>query len=902
MGIRPSLLAIAVSFSLGTQIAQAQLTDTEKSLIDQVLKIGNLKRSDLLWDRRPFNDAWRMPFINDALDAPIETTDELLRLHRNLGNLSPNQMMEAYSTRLYKEKWPAEQVLPTLEESADIPPELRAIVGRLTQAIAAASSEVRASLSSLSDVEQRTLIEGLPRLAAEAAEIKFDFVKQPMPSRAELFGLAQKIDTSRIRAAGSRLALALQTVLPSLQRTASSINMTEPVTARIGGMIVRIHGKGSDIHDATDSSLTIDLGGNDIYRGRAGAGVANASVLLDLGGDDRYEGKDASIGAGLLGIGIARDVEGDDVYLKSSLSAGCGIAGVGMLVDTGGTDRYEHPSLAQGFGLLGVGILVDTKGDDFYKVGLYGQGCARTAGVGHLVDREGDDTYRAGGIQLNSPLFADVYYSFAQGCSMGYREDTGGISGGVGLLTDLDGRDAYLAETYAQAASYWLAVGSLYDAAGHDRYSGYHYCQASAMHLCASYLFDLSGDDLYAMSFGASHAIGHDYGVAVMLDRAGNDNYFAQDSVPGIGNANGLGLFIDVDGTDRYQGPPGRGNASRGSGSVGLFVDGNGQDVYRDGFGDGQSSSSDSWGFGVDLPTKRTVSTVDGPAKARPVPGSIPVPDNARMEKLYGQATQWAVGTAQAAVEEALSELVGIGVPAAQWMIDKKLAGADRLQQRAFVEVLRDAGTEARQILANKLLRGSLAEKRNGLGVASDGKFKEVGPAIPALIEVPELQLQAVRAAGSLNSQPSVPLLLPLAAQRSNLGLAAMVSLAQIGDERGYSTAEALLGGNLLLRKAALQLMVKFPLRATETGKRLLLDPDERMIRIGVELLGMVASEEALKEVASRLLDPSPAVRCQALLALNGQCPSDVRLTFMSLRNDPDPMVRAVAARVEPGR
>src|SRR5205823_9991597 len=133
-------------------------------------------------------------------------------------------------------------------------------------------------------------------------------------------------------------------------------------------------------------------------------------------------------------------------------------------------------------------------------------------------DRKGDDIYRAGGLVLNSPLFATVHYSNAQGYASGYREDTGGVSGGVGLLTDLEGDDSYLGETYCQAASYWFSLGSLYDQSGNDTYSAYHYAQASAMHCCGAYLFDLAGDDSYTIKYGAGHAIGHDYGVAFLLD------------------------------------------------------------------------------------------------------------------------------------------------------------------------------------------------------------------------------------------------------------------------------------------------------------------------------------------------------------------------------------------------
>jgi hypothetical protein len=104
----------------------------------------------------------------------------------------------------------------------------------------------------------------------------------------------------------------------------------------------------------------------------------------------------------------------------------------------------------------------------------------------------------------------------------------------------MSGNDRYLADSYAQGASYWFAVGSLYDAEGADSYSGHHYVQGSAMHLTSAYLFDLAGDDSYTVKVGAAQAIGHDYGVAVLFDRAGDDLYASKDARPGTGSPTDL--------------------------------------------------------------------------------------------------------------------------------------------------------------------------------------------------------------------------------------------------------------------------------------------------------------------------------------------------------------------------
>lgn len=901
MGNRAKQIAVALG-AASAALALGQWTPAERKAIDETLRIGNLSEKDLTWDRRPFNDPFRLSLVDKSLDQPIESSDLLMRLSSDLMMAPVGRAL-----RIIDATWPD---VPTIPSAAVAPaagkwtgPEtLREPILKLTEQISIASQEVRAATSELSDEERRQLIESLPSLMAEEFTPKLDFVKQKPLALGAALPLLKRIDQRRIVRAAGFLSDAVEEATRTLAQ--SKVDLAKPLELRLYGSTVRIFGRGSDIHTETDASLTIDLGGDDVYRGRHGAGVGYASVCIDLGnGNDVYEPKDLSIGAGLLGIGIARDEGGDDTYRTGSLSLGCGMGGVGVFTDAYGDDHYRSKVLSQGFAAFGIGLLIDAKGSDFYDIELYGQGAGRTQGVGVLIDREGRDVYRAGGNALNTPLFTDVNYSFAQGMGMGFREDTGGTSGGVGMLLDGAGDDAYLAETYAQAASYWFGLGVLYDRSGNDTYVAYHYAQSSAMHLTAAYLFDLAGDDAYSMKFGAGHAIGHDYGVAVLLDRAGNDVYSARDSNPSVGNANGLGLFVDAAGDDRYSGPPGRGNAARGSGSLGIFVDMSGQDRYREGLADSNAAVSDSWGVAYDFETPRIASTSTALAQERPVPGSLPRPTDAELDALYRKATQWGVGSAQAEVESAIGKLIGIGLPAFEWMLDNRLARADRLQIRAFTAVIGAVGSPAKEKLAEKAAKGNLDEKRNALSIAVDGRVMELAPIVPSLIDNPSLRLQAVRAAGTLGSRESVDRLIPLTRDLNNLGLAATVALAEIGDERAYATGEVLLVvQNLPVRRAAMALLAKFPLRASETAVRLLGDTDERKNRLGIELLGAIGTPEALSVIAERLLDPSPGIRIQSLIALNGRCPEEKRLTLISLRNDPDPAVRAIAMRIDPGR
>lgn len=887
------------------------LSASERRGIADALFVGNMTFSDLSFERKPFPaDGYRTPLISLALDHPLEAADSLMTFHAE-GKTGPlARLLAVQLQRGLGDPWPIS--LPPGIGTAPAPPAtlpgpLQVPVVNLAVAVLDAQTQLRVATRALTPAERRFLVDSLPKWAAEDAKVNFDFVKGTPGDQREILALVSKVDLPLIRASAVALAAAVENATNLLRQ--ARVVLPGVVQITVGGVKIEIGGSGNDEHPPSDAAIVIDLGGDDHYTGRPGGGIDGIGLLLDLGGNDRYETMDASLGAGILGIGLSRDVGGNDTIRARSLGCGAGLAGVGIFVKEGGDDFYTANILAQGFGQLGLGLMLDTRGDDKYDLKLMGQGAGRTGGVGWLIDREGSDIYRAGGLLLNSPLFSDVYYSFAQGFGDGYRDDTGGTSGGTGLLTDLGGDDFYLAETYAQAASYWFAIGSLYDAAGHDTYTGYHYVQASAMHMCGAYLFDLSGDDGYIVKFGAAHAIGHDYGVAFLLDRAGSDVYAARDSSPGIGNANGLGMFVDAAGEDRYQGPPGKANPARGSGSLGVFVDLSGQDLYREGLSDASAAAREEWSVAYDVEDVRGPTNLVNPdnptAKPQhPTPGSQQKPSDEELEKIYKKATQWGVGSAVQEVAAGIDQLIAIGLPAFEWMVEKHLAGASRLEQRAFVEVVNALGEPARNLIAIRITSQDENTARVALSICVDGVIKEAGPTLSGALERPALQRLAVRAAGVIGAKEAVPALLPLCANADRLlALNAIIACEQIGSESAFETAVALLRSpELPIRKAALRLAAKFPGKALDSAKFIAQDSDERVARIGVELMGQIGSPAALSEAASKLLDPRPGVRIQAMLAVNGRCPSANRAALLSLRNDPVPAVRAVAARIDPGR
>lgn len=900
-------IAIFATLAIGVLCAtpaRAQVNSAELRGIDDALLMGNMTRADLSYEKRIFRDKYRLSLVDQALDKPVDTADALLALHEFPRTSSMPSILLTAAQQVYPGETdiPAVAMIPadTLKE---VPAGLRVPVANLLNWVRRANGVIDSALKPLTPAERKILVAGLPQVAVEEPSIQFsDWPTTEKPvTKEQIAALLDKVDVGAIVRAASQLATAVERIGPILNQFKE--DLPAPVTFVRDGVTVLIAGREDDLHAEKDVSILIDLGGKNRYTGRHAVGIGAASVLLDLGTGSDVSVGDAGMAVGVLGIGIAKFAGGDSVLRGKSMNFGVGLAGVGAFAKESGNDVYRSVALAQGCGFFGIGLLVDHIGDDDYGIKLWGQGAARTRGFGWLVDRRGNDHYSAGGLIINSPLFTDVTYSFAQGCASGYREDGGGFSGGIGLLTDFSGSDHYDCDTYAQAASYWFGMGSLFDGAGNDWYQAVHYSQCSAMHLTAAYFFDLAGNDSYTVKWGACFGIGHDYGVAFMLDRAGDDIYTAKDGTPGIGVANGVGIFMDASGDDRYVGPPGTGGLSRSTGSLGLFVDLGGIDKYREGLADTQASVTPQWGIAYDVESLAGSSFVSSqPARPKPKPGTIPLPSEKELDRLYATATQWAVGSAQDAAYEASDRLIGIGLPALDWMIARKLSGADHLALRAYMSVVNGIGQPARERLAQTLITAKDDDAAKLLRVGLECGAREIAPFLPGFMKKPQTVSIAVQAAAILGGRECVADLMPLCMNDDKaIAARAMIALSEIGSEDAYSTAEAIVStGDLLSRKAALKLMSKFKDRAIASALRLLKERNEAAARSGAELLSLVGSDGALNELGKLLFDPSAGVRAQAVQGLAGRCPEGYRASFNNMQNDPHPVVRALARRLRP--
>jgi hypothetical protein len=395
-------------------------------------------------------------------------------------------------------------------------------------------------------------------------------------------------------------------------------------------------------------SLAIDLGGLDTYHYEAVATPYDEPGLLPADADGRYmgDGQYGSYtrsnrfrqGAARNGIAMLFDLGGsDDHYQSLRGSQGYAHMGVGVLFDDGGDDVYEGEAAVQGAAQYGIGLAVDAgSGSDARRAFTYAQGFGWAAGAGVLVDGGGDDTYlcdigdpNQGGLPVyySPQLPQQGNSSFCQGAGFGRRNDSSWAqsqAGGIGILHDVGGDDAYDASVFAQGTGYWEGTGILSDAGGADRYDAAWYVQGGAAHYAVGMHVDLGeeNDELNQLrdSVSVNQGSGHDYSLGVLINEGGDDTYRITGLSSGASNCNGIGLFVDNGGDDLYLAisdlSSGVGNISNeclaarpDAVSIGIMLDGGGTDdyVYPDVVDPDfvVPSNEGTWGWEVfDLPTE----------------------------------------------------------------------------------------------------------------------------------------------------------------------------------------------------------------------------------------------------------------------------------------------------------
>lgn len=516
--------------------------------------------------------------------------------------------------------------IPVAQDVNKPPVDFTEYVERLVKAIQHANSERAAVLSVLDAGEVDFLYATVPQLLLgngdPAKKENSEAEKREEETRILRFlQLVLKLDISRLLNAAAEVAQALD-----LQTLALLDNKAGKLGRYPDGWIVReeenltaidtpagrvLIGGTKDNTYTEDAALILDFGGNDKYFNHAGGStrLTPFSVVIDLSGDDIYSAKDDfTQGAGLLGGGFLIDLEGNDRYMAKNHSQGAGILGVGILADLAGRDQYTAIAVSQGAGSFGVGLLAEGGGDDTYFGNYFAQGFGFTRGFGAIVEAAGNDNYFAGGLIEDFRAPEKSYVSMSQGFGFGMRpwESFVGASGGIGVIAEAEGNDTYVADYFAQGASYWFSLGILDDRKGHDRYISGRYSQGAGIHMSAGILLDGEGDDNYLADTGVAQGCGHDYGIGFLLDNGGNDRYIAGFTAQGAGNENGIGVLSDNGGNDEYHLKnigQGRGNFefARDVGSFGfLFDTGGGSDVYSQGGKNNSLTYKTQWGISVD--------------------------------------------------------------------------------------------------------------------------------------------------------------------------------------------------------------------------------------------------------------------------------------------------------------
>jgi hypothetical protein len=534
--------------------------------------------------------------------------------------------------------------------------------------------------------------------------------------------------------------------------------------------LVIVGGAGDNVY-RDDCCILIDIGGNDRYMNRAGGAVGVLdkpfSTVIDLAGDDCYfSDRLFSQGAALFGAGVLIDCAGNDVYRASHYSQGASIFGTGLLWDMAGDDMYQAGFFAQGAADFGTALLVDNSGNDSYRCWCYGQGFASTWAAGTLADFEGNDVYTAGGKYLHVPLLPHEYRSFSHGFALGRRPDAGG---GVAMLCDRSGNDFYDGEVFCEATSYWYSVGMLWDGSGFDHYTAAQYSQGAGIHLSIGVLVDEEGDDSYMSRLGPAQGQGHDFSVGALVDRKGDDSYFCSGG-QGIGLTNSAAFLIDEDGNDLYMTADsllgqGSSNWARGFGGMGLFVDLAGTDKYsqRNVATDKAFWAKGTYGSGLDYPRPATVEEfepdVDTSEAAMDTAITAPV------ESVFKTASMWRVGNIVMKVNRARKQLVKLGPKALAYVADKKMDTKDGLESEAIEALVKAWPDSSKPYLFKALRDDRYLARQNGayfLGKLGRNAFDAVDSILAGLKANRISPRRAVYALGDIGDSLVVPKILYL--------------------------------------------------------------------------------------------------------------------------------------------
>jgi len=923
------------------------LDSLDRAMVDSALRLLRLDPAELGFDKMWVeDDTFRLDVVERLMQHPLDlppyvdtTTAVIDSFHRK-----PRELLDFIDRQLKVtlegRPMPKAVRLPTLV--FDLADPLRVWL----TAINAAEPLRKRFYGALDSLELHDLMMAAPAIWSEAPDSVSKLLKGAWHRTAGLtVDTTRKVDTDRLLDIIRKLDMpamieASKIVVPTAQLIARGVadqsSLLEPLPARFPGVegevlyykatefgAFVIGGRGDNMYNGEFAAI-IDIGGNDVYRGRTagalGGGLGQPyALLIDLEGDDYYDarGLDVTHGAGFLGIGILIDRSGSDVYRSASYAQGAGLLGVGLLADHDGADDRRGGYFLQGAAHCGIGLLLDTgDGDDRYLSTCWAQGFAGTFGYGMLYDQGGDDTYFCGGEFLHEPLLPKDNRSFSGGFGMGWRPRAGG---GIGVLyDDGTGNDFYDAEVMSFGSSYWYALGILVDGGGNDRYSLAHYGIGAGIHLSLGAFYDRGGDDQYRSRMGVVGGTPHDLSVGIFVDASGNDSYADCDGWGGS-LTNSFGLFIDRLGDDTYAPRPGgtslgRHNWARGFGGVAIFIDEEGRDSYpRDEPGaDSSLWIQEGWGIGIDM--ARDVVTEKEEPILDPV---LTAEDSARsVEDLFKDASQWEVGSARASVKRARKAIL-TKPEAVRWVIDNKISTQNSLELRPMEDLAR-----AYPDSAGPLLTTCLTPKSDRWAVGNAAylcgaiKWKPSVPAMMALLDDKRVEkshralLNALGQIGEVAASPSVAKFIVSEKERNRL--ASIGAAKALGDSILIDDLIARLDDKqFTVRSAAIEALSRFGSQVCESLVRYLENGSAGYPELGLRALAKILTADkndtvldpatrrrAVKAIERALESDQPALRAEAVSSLYRLGKGKTRERIAAKMDlERDPVVLAAYAR-----
>jgi len=601
-----SISTIVLGLQLGCTLPVTFPTRTEERayLLDRALAVNAMKRGDLSirsdLSANPFALSSFSRWIENPIKAPVEAQQKAMKLLESAERPSLwlqelAKLGEIYSAMPLPLKRYTGYRLP-VELSTQLRDASRLILDSIyTANMRLAAIRGRISPEKMKLFEKYLYPDGCSEGEPEKEEEELSRIRELEYS----IDAAGDVDRRGILEAGLTIIKALSEAKELLMEMNNRQKNISSFSFRTDLGLVEIGGAVSDVHEKP-ATLIIDLGGNDLYKGKIASGAdGKCSIVLDLGGDDVYLGEDFTQASGVWGIGVLFDLKGDDLYRAGNCSQGAGLFGIGLLMDGGGMDSYLGAKFVQAASSWGWGGLIDLSDEDIYQCYHSGQAYSGVLGVSCLCDLSGNDKYISGS-NAPDPREVDMNQSFSQGFAFGMRNLA---AGGFALLADKSGNDIYQCQYFGQGASYWMGVGILYDEYGKDIYIARRYAQGAGIHFSLGLLMDAGGND-HTYSWAVSQGCGHDYGIGILVNEAGNDTYVSEWLSMGASEANGVGIFVDNSGDDGYETKTGMAvghlTEKRRAGGIGLFMDAGGKDRYSNEGCDNSVWGANRWGIGID--------------------------------------------------------------------------------------------------------------------------------------------------------------------------------------------------------------------------------------------------------------------------------------------------------------